>query len=61
MRPWILFDFEIILVTVGPCAEKFNIVRNDHGRTLKCDFLVLNRKYPFGANLVLENKIVSLS
>ena len=27
--------------------EKFNIVSNDHGRTQKYDFSVINQKYPF--------------
>ena len=27
--------------------QKFNIVSNDHGHTQKCDFSVLDWKYPF--------------
>ena len=27
-------------MSVGPRSEKFNIVRNDHGRTQKCDLCV---------------------
>ena len=42
-------------------AERFNIVRNNHGRTHKCDFSVSNRKYLFWENLVQNIKIVSLS
>ena len=30
-----------------PRAEMFNIVSNDHGRTQKSHFSVLDRKYPF--------------
>ena len=44
-----------------PRAEKFNIVSNDHGRTQKCDFSDLGRKYPFWPYLVQKIKIVSLS
>ena len=36
--------------------EKFNVVSNDHGRTQKCDFPVLDPKYPFCANLVQKNQ-----
>ena len=43
-------------MSVGPRAEKFNIVSNDHGRTYKCDFSVFERKYPFWANLVKKNQ-----
>ena len=49
------------VVSVGPRAEKFNIVSNDHGRTQNCDFSVFAWKYPFWANLVQKLKIVSLS
>ena len=45
---------------LGPHAEKFSIVRNDHGRTQKCGFSVLDRKYPFWANLFQKMKIFSL-
>ena len=44
-----------------PRAEKFNIVRKDHGRTHKCDFSVSHQKFPFRGNLVQNIKIVSLS
>ena len=40
----------ICVVPVAPRAEKFNIVSNDHGCTLKCNFSVFVRKYPFWAN-----------
>ena len=36
-------------VSVGSCAEKFNIVSNDHGRNHKCDCSVFARKFPFCA------------
>ena len=42
-------------------VEKLNIVSNDQGSTQKCIFFVLNRKYPFSANLVQKIKIVSFS
>ena len=32
---------------IGSRAEKLNIVSNDHGHTEKCDFSVLDHKYPF--------------
>ena len=44
------------VVSVAPCAEKFNIVSNDNGCTHKCDFSVFNLKYPFWANLVKKKK-----
>ena len=37
---------EITVVSAGLSAEKFNIASNDHGRTQKCDFSVLDRKCP---------------
>ena len=43
------------VVSVGPRAEKFNIVCNDHGRTHKCYFSVFDQKFPFRANLVKGN------
>ena len=46
---------------VGPRAEKFNIVSNDHGRTHKYNFSVFNRKSPFWANLLKTNQNISLS
>ena len=49
------------IVSVGPRAEKFNIVGNDYRRTRKCDFFVLDWKYLFWATLVRKIKIVSLS
>ena len=42
-------------------VEKYNIVSNDSGHTQKCDFFILDRKYPFLGNLVQKIKIVSLS
>ena len=35
----------------APMQKKFNIVRNDHGHTQRCEFSVLDRKQPFRANL----------
>ena len=32
-------------VSLGPRKEKFTIISNHHGRTQKCDFSVLDRKY----------------
>ena len=46
-------------MSVGPCAEKFNIVSNDHGCTR--DFSVSDRRYSFWENFVHNVKIVSLS
>ena len=48
-------------MSVGPHAERFNIVGNDHGHAEMCDFSVLCQKYPFWANLVQKIKTVSLS
>ena len=48
-------------MSVGPHAEKFNIVSNDHRRTHKYNFSVFIRKYPFWENLAHNIKIVSLS
>ena len=48
-------------MSVGPRAEKFNIVNNDHGRTYKCNFSVSDWKFLFWANLVKKIKIVGLS
>ena len=39
-------------MSVGLRAEKFNIVSNDHGRSQKCNFSILVRKYSFWGNLV---------
>ena len=47
------------MASVGPHAEKFNIVSNDHVRTR--DFPASDQKYPFWANVVQNIKIVSLS
>ena len=44
-----------------PRAEKLIIVSNDHGRTQKCYFSVLDWKYPFWANFVQKIKFASLS
>ena len=49
-------DIEITL-SVGPRAEKFDIVSNDLGRTHKCDFSVFDWKYSFWANLVQKSKL----
>ena len=46
---------------VGPRAEKFDIVSNDHGFTQKCDFSVLDQKYSLWANFVQKFIIVKLS
>ena len=43
-------------MSVGSRAERFNIVSNDHGRKHKCDFSVLERKFPFWENLVKKNQ-----
>ena len=45
----------------APMQKKFNIVRNDHGHTQRCEFSVLDRKQPFRANLEQKIKIVSQS
>ena len=44
-------------MSVGPRAEKLNIVSNDHG----CDFSVFDPKYPFWANLLKNEKKSKLS
>ena len=49
------------LVSVGTRAKKFNIVRNNHGHTQRCEFSLLDRKHPFWASLAQKIKIVSLS
>ena len=36
------------VVSVDHRAGKFIIISNDRGRTQKCDFSVLDRKYSFG-------------
>ena len=48
-------------VSIGPLAEKFNIVSNDHGHTQRCEFSVLDRNHLFGANLAQKIKIGSLN
>ena len=50
-----------IPLSVGPCAKRSSIVRNDHGRTQRCEFSVLDQKHPFWANLSQKIKIVNLS
>ena len=45
----------------APMQKKFNIVRNDHGHTQRCEFSVLDRKQPFRANLEQKIKIFSQS
>ena len=40
-------DIENTVLFVGRYVQKFNIVSNDHGHTQKCDFFVLDWKYPF--------------
>ena len=50
------------IVSVGPRAEKFNIVNNDHGCTHKCYFSVFDQKYLLRAKLVTKRiKTVGLS
>ena len=39
-------------MSVGPHAEKFNVVNNDRRRMLKCDFSVFKQKFPSWVNLV---------
>ena len=48
-------------MSIGASAEMFNIVINGQGRTQKCNFSVLDRKYHFSANLVEKIKIVNFS
>ena len=43
-------------MSVGHRAEKFNVVSNDHGRTQKYDFFILDREYRSWANLVQKIK-----
>ena len=43
-------------MSVRPRAGKFNIVCKDQARTQKYDFSILDRKYPFWANLVQKIK-----
>ena len=49
------------VVSVDPLAKKFNIGRNNHGRTKRCEFSDLDLKHPFCSNLDQKIKIVSLS
>ena len=58
------FDYllsHLFFVSVARRRKGIYIERNDHGRTQKCDFSVLNWKYPFWASLVETIKIVSFS
>ena len=48
-------------MSVGPRAEKFNIVSNDYGRTYKSDFSVSDREHCFWTNFVQNIIIASLS
>ena len=48
-------------MSVGPRAEKFNLVSNDDGRMHKCNFSVFDWKFPFWANLVRKIRIVGLA
>ena len=43
-------------MSVGPRAEKFNIVSNNHGRTHKCDFSIFDRRFLLWANLVKKKQ-----
>ena len=52
---------EDAVVSVGPCAETFNIVSNDHRHMQICGFSAFGRKYPLCINLVCKIEIVSLS
>ena len=45
-------DIKVSFCVSVPCSEKFNIVSNDHVRTLECDFHVFDQKVSFSANLV---------
>ena len=47
--------------TVGTRVKKFNLARNDHGHTQRCEFSLLDRKHHLWANLAQKIKIVSLS
>ena len=38
---------DINVLSVGPRAEDFDIVSNDHGRKPKCNFTATDRKYRF--------------
>ena len=48
-------------MSVGPCVEKFNVVINEHGRTEKWDFSVLDQKYPYEANLIQKSELTFLA
>ena len=43
-------------MSVGPHAEKFNIVSNNHGHTRKSYFSVFDQKFPFWANLIKKSQ-----
>ena len=49
------------VLSVYTRAEKLNAVSNDHRRTQKWDFSVLDRKIPFRGKFAPKIKIVSLS
>ena len=49
------------VVSVDPHTKKIDIVRNGHGHTQRCKFLVLDWKHPFWANSAQNIKIASLS
>ena len=56
----------LVLLQIPFCTsvfaqKSFNKVRNDHEHTQRCEFLVLDQKHPFWANLTQQMKIVSLS
>ena len=46
-----------MVVFVGPRTGQFNIVSNDHGRTLKCNFSILDQKYHFGQIRFRKSKL----
>ena len=49
------------VVSVGTRVKKFNLARNDHGHTQRCEFSLLDRIHHLWANLAQKIKIVSLS
>ena len=44
-------------MSVGPRAEKFNTVSNDHGSMHRPDFSVFDGKFPFWVKLVKKSKL----
>ena len=50
-----------MILCVGYCVEKLNIVSKDYGCILKCDISVLNWKYPLCSNMVQKIKNVTLN